>query len=124
MNTHEPPPLTVWAQGGYELAEGSRWLGDRLIFADILSGRLLETSALMPTTAKVIAHVDVPLGAAAAVAGNDDQWIVAAGTGVAILDRAGSLHWIDRPEDNSTVHMRLNDGRRQDLSVRDRPVEW
>jgi hypothetical protein len=61
MNTHEPPPLTVWAQGGYELAEGSRWLGDRLIFADILSGRLLETSALMPTTAKVIAHVDVPL---------------------------------------------------------------
>ena len=110
MNTHEPPPLTVWARGGYELAEGSRWIGDQLIFVDILSGRLLETSAVTPTAAKVIAHVDVALGAAAPVAGGDDQWIVAAGTGVAILDRAGSLHWIDRPEENSTVLMRMNDG--------------
>jgi sugar lactone lactonase YvrE len=110
MNTHEPPPLTVWARGGYELAEGSRWLGDRLIFTDILSGRLLETSAVTPTAANVIAHLDVPLGAAAPVAGHDDQWIVAAGTGIAILDRAGTLHWIDRPEDNATVPMRMNDG--------------
>jgi Gluconolactonase len=110
MNTPGPPPLTVWTRGGYELAEGSRWLGDRLIFTDILSGRLLETSAVTPTAAQVITRIDVPLGAAAPVAGDDAQWIVAAGTGVAILDRAGSLQWIDRPEDNCTVPMRMNDG--------------
>ena len=110
MNTLEPAPLALWARGGFELAEGVRWVDDRLIFVDILSGRLIETSAVNPTAARVIAHLDVPLGAAAPVAGNHREFIVAAGTGVGILDRAGSLRWIDRPEDNAPVPMRMNDG--------------
>lgn len=110
MSAREDSALTVWAGGGYELAEGSRWLGDRVVFVDILSGRLLETSTTTPGSARVIAQLDVPLGAAAPVAGANNQWIVAAGTGVAILGGGGSLDWIDRPEDNAGVPMRMNDG--------------
>ena len=56
-------------EGGYELAEGTRWLGDRLVFTDILAGTLLEAVATRPGDARVVARLDVPLGAVAPVAG-------------------------------------------------------
>jgi sugar lactone lactonase YvrE len=100
----------VWTAGGYELAEGSVWVGDRLVFVDILSGRLLETPAGGPGEARVLARLDVPLGAVAPVAGRPGEWIAAAGTGIAMLGRDGSLSWLDRPEDGAAVAMRMNDG--------------
>jgi sugar lactone lactonase YvrE len=102
--------LQVWTAGGYELAEGSIWVSDRLVFVDILSGQLLEAPGGGPGEARVLARLDVPLGAVAPVAGRPGEWIAAAGTGIALLARDGSLSWLDRPEEGAAVAMRMNDG--------------
>lgn len=100
----------LWCSGGYELAEGARWVDNRLVFVDILSGRLFEASGADPSQPRLIAQVDVPLSAVAPVAGAAGTWIVAAGTGIALLDGTGTLTWLDRPEDGSGPAMRMNDG--------------
>jgi sugar lactone lactonase YvrE len=102
--------LTIWTGDGFELAEGIRWLGDRLVFVDILSGRFFEASSTDPAPPRLVAQLDVPLGAAAPCAENPDEWIVAAGTGIGLLDRAGVLRWVDRPEDAGAQPSRMNDG--------------
>lgn len=104
------PPLRVWTAGEYELAEGTTWVRGRLVFVDILAGTLLEAPATGPGEARVLARLDVPLGAVAPVAGRPGEWIAAAGTGIALLGSDGSLSWIDRPEDNKPAAMRMNDG--------------
>lgn len=104
------PPLQLWTAGGYELAEGPIWVSGRLVFVDILAGTLLEAPSTGPGAARVLAQLDIPLGAAAPVAGRPGEWIAAAGTGIALLGRDGSLSWIDRPEDGAPVAMRMNDG--------------
>lgn len=96
--------------GGWELAEGTRWLGDRLVFTDILAGTLREAPGARPGDSRVLARLGVPLGAVAPVAGWPGEWIAAAGTGIAMLGLDGALTWIDRPEDGSPVPMRMNDG--------------
>jgi sugar lactone lactonase YvrE len=108
--TPDAQPLAVWIGGGYELAEGVRWTGDRLVFVDILAGTLLEASGAEHAGARVLARLDVPLGAVAPVAGGDGEWIAAAGTGIALLSRDGGLCWLARPEDRSPVPTRMNDG--------------
>jgi sugar lactone lactonase YvrE len=104
------PPLQLWAAGEYELAEGTTWVCGRLVFVDILAGTLLEAPATGPGEARVLARLDVPLGAVAPVAGRPGEWIAAAGTGIALLGSDGSLSWIDRPEDSKPAAMRMNDG--------------
>jgi sugar lactone lactonase YvrE len=94
--------VQVLHSGEYELAEGARWLGDHMVFVDILSGRLLR---LAGSHAVELARLNVPLGAAAPAAGGG--WIVAAGTGIALLDASGTLNWLDRPEPATS---RMNDG--------------
>jgi sugar lactone lactonase YvrE len=94
--------LQVLHSGEYELAEGARWLGDQVVFVDILSGRLLQ---LTGSHATVLAKLNVPLGAVAPAAGGG--WIVAAGTGIALLDTSGTLNWLERPEPATS---RMNDG--------------
>lgn len=74
----------IWAGGGHELAEGTRWLGDRLVFTDILAGALLAAPGDAPGDARVLASLGMPLGAVAPVAGKPGEWIAAAGTGIAI----------------------------------------
>jgi sugar lactone lactonase YvrE len=106
MSTAE---LRLWSGGGWELTEGIRWLGDRLIFTDILAGTLREAPGTGPGDAEVLARLGVPLGAVAPVAGRPGEWIAAAGTGIAMLGPDG-LTWIDRPEDGAPVPMRMNDG--------------
>lgn len=101
--------LEIWDADGYELAEGARRIDDRLVFVDILSGRLLEKSATQPGPSRVIASLDIPLGAVAPVAGRPGSWIAAAGTGIALLSD-GRVEWLDRPEDGAPVRMRMNDG--------------
>ncbi|ELP65327.1 SMP-30/Gluconolaconase/LRE-like region [Streptomyces turgidiscabies Car8] len=97
--------------GGYELAEGGRWVDGRYVYVDILSGRLFELRAdTEPGTPRQLAALDVPLGAVAPVQDRPDTWIAAAGTGIALLTADGALEWLDRPEDRTPVPSRMNDG--------------
>lgn len=85
---------TRWTDTRFELAEGPRWLGDRMVFVDILGGCLYEVAELSSEqpTPNLLQRVDVPLGAVAPVEGSDHDWIAAAGTGIAILHGSdGSL---------------------------------
>ncbi|NGO09083.1 SMP-30/gluconolactonase/LRE family protein [Streptomyces sp. HC44] len=106
---HQETAIAV--HGDYELAEGGRWVGDRYVYVDILSGRLFElrdgTTGHAP---RQLARLDVPLGAVAPVHGRPGTWIAAAGTGIALLGPDGDLEWLDRPEDRTPVPTRMNDG--------------
>jgi sugar lactone lactonase YvrE len=102
-------PVSLWAAGGYDLAEGARWVADRLVFVDILSGRLFEVSATEPAAPRLLADLAVPLGAVAPLRDRPGDWIVAAGTGIALLSASGELEWLDRPEDGGSVETRMND---------------
>lgn len=101
--------VSLWAAGGYDLAEGARWVADRLVFVDILSGRLFEVAGTEPSTPRLLADLPVPLGAVAPLYERPGDWIVAAGTGIALLRSGGELEWLDRPEDGGSVETRMND---------------
>ncbi|WP_405682495.1 SMP-30/gluconolactonase/LRE family protein [Streptomyces sp. NBC_00057] len=108
---HRPTPQAdVWVPGDYELGEGARWVDGRLVFVDILSGRLLEVPAGTPRKARELLRLDMPLGAVAPVAGRPGHWIAAAGTGIVLLTPDGRPEWLARPEDGSPVPTRMNDG--------------
>ena len=100
--------LTTWGPDRLELGEGGRWVNDRLVLVDIPSGRLLEAPS-RPGPLRQLAKLDVSLGAVAPLAGTTDDWIAACGTGIAFLRSGGRLEWLDRPEDNKPVKMRMND---------------
>ncbi|MFD5922985.1 SMP-30/gluconolactonase/LRE family protein [Kitasatospora sp. NPDC058201] len=104
------PRVTVHAHGTHQLAEGARWVDDRLIFTDILTGRLLETRDPAPAPARELLRLPVPLGAVAPLAHQPGHWIAAAGTGIALLAPEGTTHWLARPEDHTRVPTRMNDG--------------
>ncbi|HEY8302319.1 MAG TPA: SMP-30/gluconolactonase/LRE family protein [Jatrophihabitans sp.] len=93
--------------GGYRLAEGARWVAGRLVFVDILDGRLYE---VVDGHTRLLADLDVPLGAVAPVEGSPGRWICAAGTGIALLDADGRLDWLARLEDDAPQPRRMNDG--------------
>ncbi|MFG2630718.1 SMP-30/gluconolactonase/LRE family protein [Streptomyces sp. NPDC048473] len=109
---HDHSPAGIWAQGDYELGEGARWVDGRLVFVDILTGRLFEAPGSAPSSgpARELLRLDVPLGAVAPVQGRPGHWIAAAGTGIALLDPDGRTEWLARPEDHTRVHTRMNDG--------------
>ncbi|MFE9425760.1 SMP-30/gluconolactonase/LRE family protein [Kitasatospora sp. NPDC006697] len=100
----------IWAAGDYELGEGARWVDDRLVLTDILTGRLLEVTGTEPRTPRELLCLDVPLGAVAPIADRPGHWIAAAGTGIALLAPDGSAQWLARPEDGAATPMRMNDG--------------
>ncbi|MEU5592683.1 SMP-30/gluconolactonase/LRE family protein [Streptomyces sp. NPDC020298] len=100
----------VVVDGAYELAEGGRWFDGRYVYVDILSGRLFELPDDTEPAPRQLARLDVPLGAVAPVADQPGTWIAAAGTGIALLTADGTLEWLDRPEDRTTVPSRMNDG--------------
>jgi sugar lactone lactonase YvrE len=102
-------PVSLWTAGGYDLAEGARWVADRLVYVDILSGRLFEVSGTEPGRPQLLADLSVPLGAVAPLRDAPGDWIVAAGTGIALLRAGGELEWLDRPEDGGSVETRMND---------------
>ncbi|MFB7927724.1 SMP-30/gluconolactonase/LRE family protein [Streptomyces sp. NPDC056039] len=104
------PTTTVTLQGGYELAEGGRLVGDRYVFVDILSGRLFELRDGAGQVPRQLARLDVPLGAVAPVRHRPDAWIAAAGTGIALLSADGAVEWLDRPEVRTPLPSRMNDG--------------
>ncbi|MBD9724246.1 SMP-30/gluconolactonase/LRE family protein [Streptomyces caniscabiei] len=103
-------PVTVVVDGGYELAEGGRWVDGRYVYVDILSGRLFELRDDAEPAPRQLAALDVPLGAVAPVHDRPRTWIAAVGTGIALLTADGALEWLDRPEDRTPVPSRMNDG--------------
>ena len=107
--SHPTDPVSLWTAGGYDLAEGARWVDDRLVFVDILSGRLFEVSGTEPDAPRLLADLPVPLGAVAPVRDAPGDWIVAAGTGIALLRAGGELEWLGRPEDGGATETRMND---------------
>ena len=72
--------IEVWHAAGYELAEGGRRIGGRLMFVDILSGRLFECPAREPGAGRLVAQLDVPLGAVAPIVGRPGSWIGTSGS--------------------------------------------
>jgi len=76
---------------------------------DIPTGRLLEADPHRPGPLQQLAKLDVTLGAVALLAGTDDAWIAACGTGIALLRVGGRLEWLDKPEDRNPVRTRMND---------------
>ncbi|MPY56937.1 SMP-30/gluconolactonase/LRE family protein [Streptomyces spongiae] len=104
-------PAAIVVDGAYELAEGGRWIDDRYVYVDILSGRLFELrDDTEPAVVRQLAGLDVPLGAVAPVGDRPGAWIAAADTGIALLTPDGTPEWLDRPEDRTPVPSRMNDG--------------
>ncbi|MFE2579650.1 SMP-30/gluconolactonase/LRE family protein [Streptomyces sp. NPDC059378] len=94
-----------------ELGEGIRWTDGRTVLTDILTGRLLALPDGPDEPLEQITQLPCPLGAVAPVEGRPGHWIAAAGTGICHIDPAGGrVDWIGRPEDDSRVPMRMNDG--------------
>jgi sugar lactone lactonase YvrE len=94
------------------LGEGPLWWDGCLYLVDILSGRLLRVEDGPDERARplhVVAEVDVPLGAAVPMEDQPGRWLVAAGTGLAVLDPPDRLEWLARPEDRAPVPTRMND---------------
>lgn len=95
----------------YELGEGSRWAGDRLVLVDIPAGRLLSApvDGLRPGIELLeLARLDVPLAAIAPVAGRPGTWLAAAGTGFWQIGPEG-VREIAAPQPVTTQPWRMND---------------
>ncbi|WP_275295414.1 SMP-30/gluconolactonase/LRE family protein [Amycolatopsis sp. La24] len=91
----------VLGDSRYELAEGARWHQSRLLFTDLHAG-VLYGGAERP---RRLLSLEMPLGAVAPVEGGG--WIIAAGTGIAVV-RDGAPRWladVGRPG----VRIRMND---------------
>jgi sugar lactone lactonase YvrE len=94
----------------FELGEGSRWVGDRVVLVDIPAGRLLST----PATGEVpelteLARLPVPLAAVAPVAGRPGAWLALAGTGFSLIDADG-VRELAAPPAVTDRQWRMNDG--------------
>jgi sugar lactone lactonase YvrE len=84
MDLNAVHPLTA---DRFELGEGSRWVGDRIVLVDIPAGRLLTAPAHEEAPALTeLARLPVPLAAVAPVAGWPDVWLAAAGTGFSVIE--------------------------------------
>jgi sugar lactone lactonase YvrE len=79
----------AWSTDRFGLGEGARWVDDRLVFVDLLAGRLLETTTGAPGPLRELRRLPVPLGAVAPLAGDPGSWLAAAGTNVEILHADG-----------------------------------
>jgi len=87
------------------LGECARWDGHRLSVVDILAGDLWTGVGTSPLERRL--HLDLPLGAA--VPARHGGTILAAGDGIALLDRDGALDWWTRPIAGLEPVRRFND---------------
>ncbi|WP_328866289.1 SMP-30/gluconolactonase/LRE family protein [Streptomyces sp. NBC_00304] len=108
----------VWTPGRYQLAEGLRPHRGGMVFVDLLKGDLYRCADTPGRAPDRLLGLGVPLGAVAPVSGGgnsdgddgDSEWIVAAGTGIALVTEGGRPRWLDRPEAHAKLPMRMNDG--------------
>ena len=103
------PAVAVLSTEAYGLGEGARAVAG-VTFVDLLTGRLLRHPGTAGGDVVPVLTTDVPLGAVAPVAGEPDRWIAALGDGLALLDADGRPEWLDRPERDAPLPMRMNDG--------------
>lgn len=93
----------------FDLAEGPRWFHDRWFFVELLHGQLLSWTGGPSTEVEVVLDLGSPLGAVAAISGEEQGvWIAALGDGIALV-RHGVVTWLDRPECGGPVATRMND---------------
>ncbi|MEU9469333.1 SMP-30/gluconolactonase/LRE family protein [Streptomyces avermitilis] len=92
-----------------ELGEGIRWTDRGIVLVDILAGRLLTAVGQPADPLQQLAHLPVPLGAVAPVAGAPGTWIAAAGSGICLIDAHGATRWLAQPEADAARPMRMND---------------
>ncbi|AGL17239.1 SMP-30/gluconolactonase/LRE family protein [Actinoplanes sp. N902-109] len=93
----------------FELGEGSRWTGDRLVLVDIPHGRLLcAPTGDLRSGLTELARLDVPLAAVAPVAGRPGTFLAAAGTGFALITPDG-VQPLAAPEPVTDRPWRMND---------------
>lgn len=90
----------------FRLGEGGRWDGTDFWQVDLLDGGLWRSTGGTGELHPVV-ELDMPLGAMAPTV--DGRQIVIAGTGVALIDEAGHLDWIDRPVQGRQPERRVND---------------
>ncbi|WP_067494865.1 SMP-30/gluconolactonase/LRE family protein [Actinoplanes sp. TFC3] len=99
----------------YELGEGSRWVGDRLVLVDIPNGRLLSApaDALKPgmNALTELVRLDEPLAAVAPIADRPGEWLAAAGTGFVRLGAVSGMAVkpVAEPEPVTSKPWRMND---------------
>src|SRR5690606_36873700 len=94
--------------GPWELGEGLRATSRGLVAVDLLAGKLYRLGLEHDREpAALLASVPFPLGAVAPIQ-DSDAWIAAADTGVAVLNRDGTVEWLARPEDDAPTRMRMN----------------
>ena len=101
--------MMSWSSDRLELGEGGRWIDGRLYIVDQLSGRLLVAAGRGQRLSEVL-KTETPLGAVAARRGHVGSWIVAASTGIALVDRSGRTEWLGRPEAHHRASVVMNDG--------------
>lgn len=99
--------VDVLSADRYELGEAARWVDDRLVWSDIPTGRLLHRQAGKDV---VVLDLNIPLGAATPLAGDDAtrQWLCAAGKGFLIAG-AGAVRWVATAPADPRVPFRMND---------------
>jgi sugar lactone lactonase YvrE len=98
----------------FELGEGSRWAGDRLLMVDIPAGRLLSAPVGDLRELTELARLEEPLAAVAPVAGRPGVWLAAAGTGFVLISPASTgadrVRGVAAPEPVTDRPWRMNDG--------------
>ncbi len=109
--TADPDSLpTVWSDDRLELGEGARWYDGQLYVVDLLAGRLLMGGSGDRPGLQLVLDVGQPLAAAAQRRGHPGSWVLATGTGLAVVDGAGRLEWLGKPEEGNRASARMNDG--------------
>jgi sugar lactone lactonase YvrE len=103
--------VDVLVKGAFELAEGARQVDGRLLFVDLLKGRLYSwhEGVLEPLVVSA-----APLGVAAPVRGRPDALALAEGMSATVTVKRGAgtgrALQIPLDDDADTVAMRVNDG--------------
>lgn len=97
------PPISGLGPQRYELAECPRWVGDTLVYVDLLAGDLWSLpapGAVPEETAgpRRLVDLDVPLGAVAPVRGQPGTWLAGVGDGIGLISEGSSeISWLGRP---------------------------
>lgn len=75
----------------FELGEGARWVGDRVVLVNIPAGSLFGTTSAgqAPQTLTRLVELPVPLAAVTPVQDAPESWLAAAGTGFWLLAPGG-----------------------------------
>lgn len=92
-----------------ELGEGARYVDDRFVFVDLLSGHAYETNGEPGTNSRELLCRAHPIGALAPRS-EGRGWIAAADDGIVLLgDDAAADAWLSRPAAEATPESRMND---------------